>query len=74
MLPRNIKRVFRYLPWLLALRFGRQFSVEGIRMVVPFQDCGRADLLRAKVATALHLIQNHRPKYYERIRRFIPIF
>jgi hypothetical protein len=72
MLPRNIKTVFRYLPWLLALRFGRQFSVEGIRMVVPFRDCGRADMLRAKAAAALRLIQNHRPKYYERIRRFIP--
>ncbi len=72
MLPRNIKRAFRHLPELLMLRFGKQYSMEGVKLVVPGQDGGRAEILKVKVATALRLIKNHTQKHYERIERFIP--
>jgi hypothetical protein len=68
----KIKVVFRYWPDLLILRFCRQFSVDGIRLVVPGPARSRAGLLKNKVATALHLIKTHTPKYYARVQQFIP--
>jgi hypothetical protein len=72
MLPRNIKKGLYHLPERLALRCGRRFSVDGVNLVVPFQDRDRAELLRGKVATALHLIKHHTPKYFARVQKFVP--
>ena len=72
MLPHNIKMVLRHLPHLLALRFGREFSMDGVKLVVARQDRGRAEILKKKVATALRLITDHNPKHYARVQKFIP--
>lgn len=72
MLPRTIKRTLHRLPERLILCFGRRFSVEGIKLVIFLQDRDQAEVLKAKVVAALRLIQNHSPKSYARIQKFIP--
>ena len=72
MLPQAIKTRLHWLPYRLILRFGRQFGMEGVNLVVLWQNADRAEILRAKVASALLLIKNHAPKYYARVQRFTP--
>ena len=71
MLSRNIKKALHHLPERLSSHCKR-FNLDGIRLVIPLQGRTRADLLRTKVAAALHLIQNHAPKYHVRVQKFIP--
>ena len=69
---RSVKSKLHNLPLLLSLRVGRRFNLEGIKLVVFLQGRDRAELLRAKVAGALRLIQEHTPKHYARVHRHMP--
>jgi hypothetical protein len=69
--PHDIKKVLCHLPHLVALRFGRKISMDGVKLVVALRR-DRAEILRRKVAAALRLINDHAPKHYARIQRFIP--
>ncbi len=72
MLPRTIKKALHHLPERLMITFCKRFNLEGIRLVIPLQGRTQAGLLRKKVTAALHLIQNHAPKYHARVQKFIP--
>jgi hypothetical protein len=71
MLPHSIKKVLRHLPHLVALRFGKEISMDGVKLVVALHR-DRADVLGRKVAAALRLINDHAPKHYARVQKFIP--
>jgi hypothetical protein len=67
-----MKRKLRHLPERLILCIARRFVVGPIRLFVFLQSRDRAEELRTKTATALSLIETHAPKYFSRVRRFIP--
>src|SRR5208337_4118733 len=72
MLPLAIRKVLYRLPERLMLRLGRRFSVEGMKLVIFEKDRDQVGQIREKVISALRLVQNHSPKCFARIEKFIP--
>lgn len=72
MAPSKFTVLHRHLPCVLMLRLGRKYSIGGINLVVPLQTRERAEKIRTKLVRAFTIIQQHTPKLYKRVEKFIP--
>src|SRR5688500_16086475 len=72
MLIRALNNWLRYLAERLALRWGRQCTVEGVRLVTFTAEPDQAEIVKEKIAAALRLIHTRGPKHYRRMSTFTP--